>query len=95
MISPLQALQRNNWSLAGKILHNVELNQTADPAGKREGLYYDETTGIWRSSPHPEAPEDESVPYDKTFGQGDTEDPELYGYTPDGEVLAQWKELLK
>lgn len=93
MISPLQALQRGDWRLAGQVLHDVELTQSADPAGKRTGLWQD--GDIWRSSPYPDAPEEESMPYNKDFGRGDRIDPEEFGYTPDGDVLSQWKEMLR
>jgi hypothetical protein len=42
--------------------------------------------GIWRSFPHPGG--EESVPYDKAFGQPD---PDEYGITDDGTVRDSWK----
>jgi hypothetical protein len=95
MISPLQAIQRGDWGLCGKILNDRDMTQNSDPASKRDGLYYDPEYDMFRSRPWADAPEEESVAYDKTFGRGDLQDPEEWGLDPDGYVLDMWKGMLK
>lgn len=98
MITPLQALQRGKWQLAGTLGHEPSelcsgcsgqhLRQDSDPVQKRKGPLYADGD-IWRSSPwETGGPELDSVPYDRAFGQPD---PEEYGITDDGTVLDGWR----
>lgn len=98
MITPLQALQRGKWELAGTIGHEANelctgcsgahIVQDSDPVQKRRGPVY-KPGDIWRSHPWPDAgTETESTPYDKAFGQPD---PDEYGVTDDGTVIDGWK----
>ena len=97
MITPLQALQRGKWNLAGTLGHEpndscrgcsgAHLAQNSDPIQKRRGLY--RSGNIFRSSPwedggHPF----ESTPYDRAFGQPE---PDEYGITDDGTVKDGWR----
>jgi hypothetical protein len=80
MVTGLQALQRNQWQLAGTLEPGKENTQSSNPESKRRGLYYD--GGIWRSKPYKygrkQVPQSqalymgidihESQPYDKRFG---------------------------
>lgn len=89
MVTCLQALQRGKWFLAGAV-GDVELVQDADPVTKRHSGYYRD--GVFWSCPYADGgPKLESYPYDKRFG---TQDPEEYGYSPDGAVLNTWKGML-
>jgi hypothetical protein len=83
MVTCQQAIQRGRWDTAGSV-DSIELVQDSDPSGKRGGLV--NAGGIWRSFPHPGG--EESVPYDKAFGQPD---PDEYGITDDGTVRDSWK----
>jgi hypothetical protein len=93
MVTCQQALQRGKWFLAGAV-SGQRLTQDADPVAKRHEGWYDPDSGIYWSQPHKGWWETESTPYDKTFGQGDTQNPEDYGIHPDGWVLDLWKEGL-
>lgn len=98
MITPLQALQRGKWELAGTLGHEpidgicngcsgAHLLQDSDPVQKRKGLQ--RVGDIWRSQPWETGGESiESTPYDRAFGQPD---PDEYGITDDGTVLDSWK----
>lgn len=89
MVSPLQALQRNDWSLCGRV-GTQELSQDSDPYEKRTNLK--RAGDIFRTSPYPDGgPVFESTPYSERFGQPD---PEEYGYNPDGLVLDGWTAAL-
>jgi hypothetical protein len=94
MVSALQALQRNDWSLAGTLLHN-DIHQSSNPGDKRRDAYYDGEYGVYRSEPlgngtayrgHDET----SYPYTGEFGQENPdnqwsdENQDKYGINPDG-----------
>lgn len=72
MITASQALQRNDWSLAGTLIQNPTLVQSADPHLKRENprLVYSGrgNVKIWVSSPKKNDPYEPSHPYEKRFG---------------------------
>lgn len=51
MITALQALSRNDWSLAGKLMF-VPVTQRSTPHEKREGrVYYDDEWKVYRTEP--------------------------------------------
>lgn len=98
MITPLQALQRGKWELAGTLGHDpnelcpgcpgAHLLQDSDPVQKRRGPVYQDGD-IWRTHPWPDGGENlESTPYDRAFGQPD---PDEYGITDDGTVIDGWR----
>jgi hypothetical protein len=91
MITCQQALQRRKWFLAGAV-NDVELTQDADPITKRHSGYYE--NGIYWSRPFKDGGPGgiESVPYDKTFGQPDSEE---YGINEDGTVKDQWAKMFR
>lgn len=95
MTTAVQALHRNDWSLAGKVHTDQLVRQSSDPDDKRYVAYWDDD--IMRTIPWiPEAfiGDDaifdvRSTPYEKRFGIEDLTDPlnrEMYGVTPDGTV---------
>jgi hypothetical protein len=97
MVTPLQALQRGKWELAGRLGHEknemcegctgAHLKQDSNPETKRRGLYKD--GDIWRSSPWDTGGDSiESTPYDRAFGQPD---PDEYGINDDGTVSESWR----
>lgn len=98
MVSALQALRRNDWTLAGRVSTGVDLLQDSDPFTKRVGLYRDVIDGrqVYRSSPHYGMNEGAgrpewipSMPYEKRFGMEDPfsdEYREQFGITEDGTV---------
>lgn len=94
MVTCQQALQRSKWFLAGAV-SNQELTQDSDPVAKRHSGWYDADRHIYWSQPHKGWWETESTPYDKTFGQGDTQNPEDYGIHPDGWILDLWREGMR
>jgi DNA polymerase type B, organellar and viral len=86
MVTALQALIRNDWSLAGTIIPNPEHTDHSSPRKKRDDPYYDEE-GILRSHPKKNDPYIPSYPYEKRFGLDDPfslENSERLGITPDG-----------
>lgn len=84
MVTCQQALQRGRWDTAGTVT-DVWLDQDSDPSAKRLCPPYRDRD-IWRTRVHPGG--QESVPYDKTFGQPD---PYEYGINDDGTVLDSWR----
>jgi hypothetical protein len=98
MTTALQALRQHDWTRAGTVRTDIELEQNADPFTKREGLYQDTYDGrtIYRSRPHFNMiqPEHElewvpSFPYEKRFGMDDPfseEYKQQLGITQDGNV---------
>lgn len=54
MVTALQALTRNEWSLAGSVSTGKELVQNANPEDKRTDIWYDRNGGrpVYRSEPH-------------------------------------------
>jgi hypothetical protein len=85
MVTPLQALQRNNWQLAGYVEENKEFTQSSNPGDKRTDAWIDDN-GICRTEPlwfgegsgtYMEPPDYElildvqSTPYAKRFGLED------------------------
>lgn len=96
VVSSAQALQRNNWELAGKLIDNQEITQNSNPIRKRIAIYQDEYYDgrkIYRSFPHLRGFKgDESTPYDKHFGMEDEDNPlseinrEHFGINQDGPV---------
>jgi hypothetical protein len=92
MISPLQALQRNNWGLCGQV-STASMKQSSNPVDKRQLTCYDAESGLYRSQPYQETDPLESTEYSKKFGIMD--DPDEYGYNEDGYILDQWKGMLR
>lgn len=91
MITCLQALQRNDWSLAGRVNDDVTLTQNSDPVEKRHGIY--RSDGIYWSRPYQDGGAVfESTPYSKDFGSPDEDE---YGITDDGSVKDTWAAVLK
>jgi hypothetical protein len=94
MVSAAQALQRNDWSLAGSLMFG-EVKQSSNPGDKRQDAYYDAENGVYRSEPlrgvdHPVW--GMSQPYDERFDQTQPDNPlseeskELFGISPDGMI---------
>jgi hypothetical protein len=85
MVTALQALQRNEWQLAGYVSDEEERTQSSNPYQKRTSVYYDQDRGIYRSEPfEPELivyktkggewmdrQDCKSTPYKKRFGMED------------------------
>lgn len=100
MISALQALQRNDWSLAGTLIPDKEFKQSADPKTKRQDAYLEffrGSTSILRSKPRVNDPYEPSHPYEKRFGMDDPfsiENMEKPGIMPDGMVGQMIREAL-
>lgn len=105
MITALQALQRNDWTLAGR--NNPRpLVQDSNPFRKRSGTpFHDDKWNVWRTDiPWPEynfAAGDWinviSYPYEKRFGLDDPwsdESKEAFGITEDGTLGFVYKQLL-
>jgi len=73
MVTAVQALQRNKWADAGKVMtEGIELKQSSDPYMKREKLVRETYKGrvIYRSMPK-RITVGPSEPYDKHFGMDD------------------------
>jgi DNA polymerase type B, organellar and viral len=95
MITAIQALQRNDWSLAGSLISDPKLQQSSDPKSKRVNPYRD--GDILRSSPRINEPYEASHPYEKRFGMEDPfsqENLERTGITPDGLTVDITREAL-
>ena len=93
VISALQALMRNDWSLAGTVFPNAVAVQSSNPKTKRYGQYDDD--GLIRSKPRRNDPYEPSHPYEKRFGMDDpfSDDmAESLGITPDGYVGQMFRE---
>lgn len=95
MISAGQAIQRNDWSLAGVVTqstHKYPITRSihANPGTKRPPYPYMDDD-VMRSVPYPEPPFGpiESKPYDGDFGESPEE-----MYTTDGEAMAIIAEML-
>lgn len=95
IISPSQAIQRNNWQLAGHVIQNtpeapIIRTISANPESKRFNEPYVDN-GIIRTVPYPEPPFGplETTPYDGTFGEG-----EEIIYTYEGEAIGIIAEML-
>lgn len=94
MVTAVQALQRNNWELAGTLNPDPMGKQTSNPKGKRQDPYWWLPKGkrssdhmILRSHPKENLPYVPSVPYEKRFGMEDPwsqEARENHGITADG-----------
>jgi DNA polymerase type B, organellar and viral len=85
MVSGLQALQRNNWALAGTLVNEPTNRQSSDPSMKRSTWYWD--GDLLRSRPSENEPCTPSVPYEKRFGMADPwsdESKEENGISPEG-----------
>ena len=87
MITPVQALQRSKWNLAGTLItgDDAMITQSSNPYKKRCDVYRDEN--IWRSKPRVNEPYETSHPYEKRFGIEDPfsqENEEAYGVTAEG-----------
>jgi hypothetical protein len=52
MITGLQALMMNDWTLAGTIKENAETTQTSDPHDKRQSTYWDYEDQVYRTQPY-------------------------------------------
>lgn len=105
IITALQALMRNNWSLAGKNDPKT-MYHSSDPYRKRDGIWYDREFGVWRSgilrreydwilgdyrNVH-------TTPYEKLFGADDPfsdESREEFGVTEDGLIADTFRYLLR
>lgn len=88
MITAVQALQRNNWELAGALIADPTLMQSSRPDSKRQYQWYtDEKRKIFRTHPRVNEPYEPSHPYEKRFGMEDPfsqENSEAAGIMPDG-----------
>jgi hypothetical protein len=85
MVTALQALQRNNWALAGTLVNEPTNRQSSDPSMKRSAWYWDGE--LLRSHPAGNYPYRASVPYEKRFGMADPwsdESREADGVTAEG-----------
>jgi len=85
MITAVQALQRNDWTLAGTLIPEPTLVQSAEPYIKRTAEYMDDQ--LLRSRPRKNDPYEPSHPYEKRFGMDDPfgqENTEAAGISPDG-----------
>lgn len=96
IITPSQAIQRNNWQLAGAVIQNTERAPiirtiSANPISKRFNEPYVDD-GLIRTVPYPEAPFGpiETTPYDGTFG----EDRDEIICTYEGEAIGIIAEML-
>lgn len=95
MTSLLQAMQRKDWSQAGKVKHDVTLHQDSKPNHKRmPKQIWDDDYQVYRTFPWKKPLDSkmriESVPYTKRFGIDDPfsdESREELGITDDGTVL--------
>lgn len=99
LTSCLQALQWGRWSQAGAVKQNIKLKQSSNARKKRDGLWYDRTSRIYRSDPWEPGIwfETDSVPYEKRFGIEDPwsiESLEEFGITPDATVKDLFTEIL-
>jgi len=87
MVTPVQALARNKWELAGTLVTGdaAEVKQSSVPWKKRCNVYKD--GDINRSKPRVNDPYEASYPYEKRFGLDDPfsdENMEAYGITEEG-----------
>lgn len=96
IISPSQAIQRNDWTLAGQVTQSTQQNPiyrtvSSNPITKRYNEPYRDEDLI-RTIPYPEPPFGpiESTPYDGTFG----EDGDTIIYTYEGEAIGIIAEML-
>lgn len=95
MTSLLQALQRNDWNLAGVVKHDVELKQDSRPVHKRRPKQiWDSEFEVYRTlpwtKPFGSRMNVDSTPYKKRFGMDDPfsdETKEELGVTDDGTVV--------
>lgn len=95
MITPLQALHRGDWGLAGKVLHDVKVTQSSNPVLKRSRWRWE--GDILVSMPPINSPFEASVPYEKRFGMDDPwsdESAEIHGIHPEGTPSSLMKEAL-
>jgi hypothetical protein len=95
MITALQALQRNDWALAGTLVTEPTNRQSSDPSMKRSAWHWDEE--LLRSRPGENYPYQPSTAYEKRFGMADPfsdESREIDGVTDDGYPGDLWKEAL-
>jgi hypothetical protein len=97
MVSCLQAIRRNDWSLAGSVSQNEPMTQNANPARKRVPVgIYDIERSIWRTPLWKEGADLESMPYLKRFGMDDpwSLENEDEFINPDGPIMLLMKESL-
>ena len=95
MVTALQALQRNDWDLAGTLVNEPTNRQSSDPSLKRSSWYWD--GDLLRSRPNRNDPYEPSRPYEKRFGMADPfsdESKEAAGIHPDGYPGDLWKEAI-
>jgi hypothetical protein len=95
MVTALQALQRNDWSLAGTLVNEPTNKQSSDPSLKRSSWYWD--GDLLRSRPNRNDPYEPSRPYEKRFGMEDPfsdESRESEGIHPDRYPGDLWKEAM-
>jgi hypothetical protein len=75
MISCIQALHRNDWTLAGTVIPDYNVVQSSNPKSKRTEEHYQEflrgNVKIRRTSPRVNSPYEPSHPYEKRFGIDD------------------------
>jgi hypothetical protein len=96
MITGLQALQRNQWQLAGTLESGKDNTQSSDPESKRRDVHHDGR--MWRSKPYKHGRKQvsqsealymridihESQPYDKRFGIAAEIDNDVRDSSPGG-----------
>lgn len=97
MISALQAIQRNDWSLTGTLVtgESAIVRQSSDPWKKRERPYWD--GDILRTEPYVNEDREPSKPYEKRFGMEDPWSDDViqsFGISPDGPIGMILKETL-
>jgi hypothetical protein len=85
MVTALQAIQRSDWSVAGKVSNSEEREQSANPWKKRTRPWYDAETKVYRTEPiepsllvemdekgnFTSRQDCASAPYEKRFGMDD------------------------
>lgn len=111
MVTPLQALQRNDWGLAGFVEEDKEFTQSSNPGDKRQDAWLDgelcrtepiefgEGSGTYMEPPDYELILDcKSTPYAKRFGLEDPWSDESLqegGVTPDGYAGEEYRFILR
>ena len=93
MITAVQALQRNNWALAGTLVPEPAAFQSSNPESKRCDPYFD-GNGVIRTRPRKNQPYEPSNAYQKRFGMGDPFDEIHDMISPEGPASnAIWEAL--
>jgi hypothetical protein len=102
MTTCLQAIIQHDWSIAGHVRDDRTSMQKANPADKRDDVWYDKEIEVYRSQPRSLAPgstyrDFKSCEYEKRFGMEDPFSEEYrsqFGYDPDGYSMDGIREIL-